>query len=68
MVVVTAAIIEKNGKILIAQRKKGTQLEYKWELPGGKLENDETPEECLERELREEFGVETRARPITEFF
>jgi len=62
MVVVTAGIIERDGQILIAQRKKGSRLEYKWELPGGKLEEGETPEECLVRELREEFGVETRVK------
>jgi 8-oxo-dGTP diphosphatase len=62
MVVVTAGIIERDGQILIAQRKKGSRLEYKWELPGGKLEEGETPEECLVRELREEFGVETRIK------
>jgi 8-oxo-dGTP diphosphatase len=62
MVVVTAGIIERDGQILIAQRKKGSRLEYKWELPGGKLEEGETPEECLVRELHEEFGVETRVK------
>src|SRR3989344_7255961 len=54
---VTAAIIEKNGKFLIARRKKGKHLEYKWEFPGGKVEQQETSEECLVRELKEEFGI-----------
>ena len=54
---VTAAIIENNGKFLIARRKKGKHLEYKWEFPGGKIEPGETPEECLTRELKEEFGI-----------
>jgi len=57
---VTAAIIEKDGKILIARRKKGDSQENKWEFPGGTIEASETPEECLKRELFEEFGVETR--------
>ena len=57
---VTAAVIEKHGKILIAQRKKGDALAGKWEFPGGKLEAGETPEFCLQRELMEEFGVVTR--------
>ena len=57
---VTAAFLEKDGKILIAQRKAGDALAGKWEFPGGKLEPGETPEECLKRELMEEFGVETR--------
>lgn len=54
---VTAAIIERNGKILIAKRKKDKHLGGKWEFPGGKIENHETPEECLKRELKEEFGI-----------
>ncbi|MDD2804018.1 MAG: (deoxy)nucleoside triphosphate pyrophosphohydrolase [Elusimicrobiales bacterium] len=57
---VTAAVIEKEGKILLAQRRRGDALGGKWEFPGGKLEPGETPEECLRRELREEFGVETK--------
>ncbi|KAF0125401.1 MAG: mutator MutT protein [Elusimicrobia bacterium] len=56
---VTAAVIEKDGRVLIAQRKSGDALAGKWEFPGGKLEPGETPEACLKRELREEFGVET---------
>lgn len=59
MKIVTAAVIEKNGKILIAKRKSGGHLGNKWEFPGGKLEEDETPEECLRRELYEEFGIES---------
>ncbi|OGH98198.1 MAG: NUDIX hydrolase [Candidatus Melainabacteria bacterium GWF2_32_7] len=56
---VTAAVIEKDGKVLIAKRKTGTRLEGKWEFPGGKLECSETPEECLRRELEEELGIDT---------
>ncbi|MFO7495587.1 MAG: (deoxy)nucleoside triphosphate pyrophosphohydrolase [Desulfobacterales bacterium] len=59
LVTVTAAILEHNGKILIAQRKASDRLSGKWEFPGGKLEKGETPEGCLQRELREEFGIET---------
>jgi 8-oxo-dGTP diphosphatase len=57
LVKVTAAIIFKDGKLLIAQRPSGDPLEYKWELPGGKIEVNETPEECLTRELYEEFNI-----------
>ena len=57
---VTAAVIEKDGKILIAQRKAGDTLGGKWEFPGGKMEPGETPEECLRRELMEELGVDTK--------
>jgi len=56
---VTAAIIEKDGKILIAKRNKEDPLKDKWEFPGGKLEPNETPEACLKRELEEELGVVT---------
>ncbi len=59
MKIVTAAILEKEGKILIARRKKGLHLAGKWEFPGGKIEDGETPEECLKRELREEFEIDT---------
>ena len=55
MIKVTAAIFVQNNKILIAQRKAGDKLEYKWEFPGGKINPGETPEECLARELKEEF-------------
>lgn len=57
---VTAAVMEKDGKILLAQRRQGDALGGKWEFPGGKIEPGETPEQCLRRELKEEFGVETR--------
>jgi 8-oxo-dGTP diphosphatase len=58
VITVIGALIERDGKILIARRKKGMQMERLWEFPGGKLEPGETPEECLRRELREELGVE----------
>ncbi len=56
---VTAAVIEKNGKILIAQRRKGSALGGRWEFPGGKIEPGETAEACLKRELKEEFEIES---------
>jgi len=54
---VAAAVFRENDTILVARRAKGQHLEYKWEFPGGKIEKDETPEQCLQRELKEEFGV-----------
>lgn len=57
-ITVTAAVLEKDGRILIARRKRGDRLEDKWEFPGGKLEEGETPEACLRRELQEEFGID----------
>jgi ADP-ribose pyrophosphatase len=58
MTEVAVGILRKNGKILICQRKKGGRYEFKWEFPGGKLENGETTEQCLRRELREELSIE----------
>lgn len=57
MKTVTAAILEKDGKILIARRKADDRQAGKWEFPGGTLEPDETPQECLQREMQEEFGI-----------
>ena len=54
---VTAAIILKDNKVLIAQRALGENLAGKWEFPGGKLELGETPQECLKLEIREELDV-----------
>ncbi len=58
MIKVTAAVIEKDGKILIARRKKSDRMGGKWEFPGGKLNINETPEACLKRELKEELNIE----------
>ena len=56
---VTAAIIESGDKILIAQRKSEDDLFGElWEFPGGKIEDGETPEECMARELKEELEIE----------
>ena len=55
---VTAAIIESGDKILIAQRKSEDDIfGGLWEFPGGKIENGETPEECMARELMEELEI-----------
>ncbi len=55
---VVAAVIVKDGRVLIAQRKKEERLGGKWEFPGGKVETGENPEQALKRELREELGIE----------
>ncbi len=54
---VAVAVIEKDGKILIARRRKEDPLKDKWEFPGGKIEGHESPEECLKREVTEELGI-----------
>ena len=64
-VMVVAAVIEKHGRVLIAQRRKDGRLGGEWEFPGGKVEPDETPEQALRRELHEELGIEAE---IGEFF
>lgn len=55
---VIAAIIHRDGKVLIAQRAKEDSLKGKWEFPGGKLEAEETYQECLKRELFEELSID----------
>jgi mutator protein MutT len=57
-IVVSAAIIERGGRILVTRRLEGTHLEGAWEFPGGKCEPGETIEACMARELREELGIE----------
>lgn len=54
---VACAIIERDGRVLAAQRSATMTLPLKWEFPGGKIEAGESPEECLIRELMEELGV-----------
>lgn len=60
MIIVTAAVIVNDDKVLIAQRQTGCNYEYKWEFPGGKLERGETPEECIVREIKEELDMEIK--------
>ena len=59
-VVVTAAVIEIDGRFLITRRQKGVHLEGFWEFPGGKCDRDEPLKECLARELFEELDVPSR--------
>jgi 8-oxo-dGTP diphosphatase len=61
---VAAAVVHLNGKILITRRAPGEKLAGMWEFPGGKLEHEETAQECITRELREELGVESVAGEI----
>lgn len=58
--------MSRDDEILVARRKAGSHLEHLWEFPGGKLEPDESPEDCLRREFREELGVGVRVGRILE--
>lgn len=55
---VSAAVIRRNGKVLAGQRKRDGRHPLKWEFPGGKVEPGESPREALVRELREELSIE----------
>lgn len=57
-VVVTAAVIERDGEYLVTRRQSGVHLEGYWEFPGGKCEPGESLDECLRRELMEELGAD----------
>ena len=62
MIRVTAAILVNDGMLLIAKRRASARLPNLWDLPGGKVEPNETPRECLMRELREAFGIEVTVK------
>lgn len=59
LLVAACALVDADGRVLLAQRPEGKQLAGLWEFPGGKVEPGETPEQCIIRELHEEIGVET---------
>jgi 8-oxo-dGTP diphosphatase len=61
VLVVAAALIDADGRVLLAQRPKGKPLEGLWEFPGGKMAAGEQPEEALIRELGEELGITVKA-------
>jgi 8-oxo-dGTP diphosphatase len=62
---VAAAVMMKDGLIMVARRAQGEHLEQKWEFPGGKIKPGETPKECLQRELKEEFDIIAKVGKFT---
>jgi 8-oxo-dGTP diphosphatase len=61
VLVAAVALIDSDGRVLLAQRPEGKSMAGLWEFPGGKVEPDETPEVALIRELHEELGIDTHA-------
>lgn len=59
IIVSAVALVDKDGRVLLAQRPEGKSMAGLWEFPGGKVETGETPETALIRELHEELGIET---------
>jgi len=59
LLVAAVALIDKDGRVLLAQRPESKSMAGLWEFPGGKVEHGETPETALIRELHEELGIET---------
>ena len=61
VLVSAVALVDIDGRVLLAQRPEGKSMAGLWEFPGGKVEEGETPEAALIRELHEELGIDTRA-------
>jgi 8-oxo-dGTP diphosphatase len=61
VLVAAVALIDRDGRVLLAQRPEGKSMAGLWEFPGGKVEPGETPEAALMRELKEELGIDTWA-------
>jgi len=67
VLVVAAALIDGDGRVLLAQRPEGKSLAGQWEFPGGKVEEGETPEIALIRELEEELGIVVKQACLAPF-
>ena len=61
LLVVACALVDGDGRVLVAQRPAGKSMAGLWEFPGGKIEADETPEAALIRELKEELSIDVTA-------
>jgi mutator protein MutT len=64
VIVVVAAVIERDGSLLVTRRQPGVHLEGLWEFPGGKIDQQETHAEALRREIREELDADVRVGPL----
>ncbi len=62
VIVAACALVDADNRILLAQRPEGKSMAGFWEFPGGKIEANETPEDCLIRELSEELGITVKKR------
>ncbi len=67
VLVAACALVDADGRVLLAKRPAGRSMAGLWEFPGGKVEAGEAPEEALIRELREELGIEVPARCLSPF-
>jgi 8-oxo-dGTP diphosphatase len=67
VLVAAAALVDPDGRVLLAQRPPGKHLAGMWEFPGGKVHSGESPEAALIRELAEELGIETDAKCLAPF-
>ena len=67
VLVVCVALVDADGRVLLAQRPPGKPMAGLWEFPGGKVHEGETPEDALIRELKEELGIDTAASCLAPF-
>ena len=67
VLVVAAALVDADNRVLLAQRPPGKSMAGLWEFPGGKVDEGETPEAALIRELHEELGIDTRESCLAPF-